>query len=424
MDNTRDIELAFEMAKDVYARGGVIVEEVLKQMAQVSVSLPCWQGDDVTGFEKSEEAEEKGGIQVTGNYPGKARTVDELRQDLEMAFSLIPGSHRLNLHSIYGEFGGGPVDRDGIEYTHFAGWVDWAEQKKLKLDFNATCFSHPLAASGFTLSHHDPRIRRFWIDHVKCCREISSRIGRKLRNPCVHNLWIPDGMKDEPVDRKTPRSLLKDSLDEIYTVEYPEEEIKDSLESKLFGIGSESYVVGSHEFYFGYAQSRGKMLCLDAGHFHPTESLADKISAILLYFDELMLHLSRGVRWDSDHPVIQSDDLQDIAGEIVRGGDLERIHIALDFFDASLNRVGAWVISTRATLKSFLSALLQPLERLRAYEREGNYFARLALKEEAKTQPLGAVWDYYCLQKGVPHRDLWMRDIARYESEVLAKRSG
>lgn len=424
MDNDRKIELAYAMAKDMYAQWGVNVDEVLKQMDQVSVSLPCWQGDDVVGFEKSEKAREKGGIQVTGNYPGRARKADELRKDLEMAFSLIPGSHRLNLHSIYGEFGEEHVGRDEMEYTHFVGWVEWAEQRNLKLDFNATCFAHPLAASGFTLSHADPHIRKFWVEHVKRCRAVSSRIGRELRSPCIHNLWIPDGMKDAPVDRKTPRVLLRDSLDEIYTMEYPEEEIKDSLESKLFGIGSESFVVGSHEFYFGYAQSRGKMLCLDAGHFHPTESLADKISAILLYFEELLLHLSRGVRWDSDHPVIQSDDLQNIADEIVRGGDMERIHIALDFFDASMNRVGAWVISARATLKCLLSALLQPLETLRAYEKEGNYFARLALQEEAKMQPLGAVWDYFCLREDVPSRDLWLRDIARYESDVLRKRNG
>ncbi len=423
MRNNQKIEHAYEMAKDVYAQWGVDVEDVLKQMDLISVSLPCWQGDDVAGFEKPDERVAGGGIQVTGNYPGRARTADELRMDLEMAFSLIPGSHRLNLHSMYGEFGKDPVDRDALEYAHYKGWVEWAVQESIKLDFNATCFSHPMAASGFTLSSKDSEIRKFWIEHVKRCRAISSHIGRELGSPCIHNLWIPDGMKDIPVDRKTPRFLLKKSLDEIYAVEYPKSEIKDSLESKLFGIGSESYVVGSHEFYFGYAQSRDKMLCLDAGHFHPTESLADKISAILLFFDELLLHLSRGIRWDSDHAVIQSDDLQAVADEIVRSGDMNRVHIALDFFDASINRVGAWVISTRATLKSLLSALLQPSEKLRAYENEGNFFARLALMEESKTQPMGAVWDYYCLQKDVPHRDLWMKDIARYESEVLRKRS-
>jgi L-rhamnose isomerase len=423
MRNNQKIEHAYETAKDVYAKWGVDVEDVLKQIDLISVSLPCWQGDDVTGFEKPDERAMGGGIKVTGNYPGRARTADELRMDLEMAFSLIPGSHRLNLHSMYGEFGKDPVERDALEYAHYKGWVEWAVQEGIKLDFNATCFSHPMAASGFTLSSKDPEIRKFWIEHVKCCREISSYIGRDLGSPCIHNLWIPDGMKDIPVDRKTPRLLLKKSLDEIYAVEYPKSVIKDSLESKLFGIGSESYVVGSHEFYFGYAQSRDKMLCMDAGHFHPTESLADKISATLMFFDELLLHLSRGIRWDSDHAVIQSDDLQAVADEIVRSGDIDRVHIALDFFDASINRVGAWVISARATLKSLLSALLQPLEKLRAYENEGDFFTRLALMEESKTQPMGAVWDYYCLQKDVPHRDLWMQDITRYESEVLRKRS-
>ncbi len=423
MRNNQKIEHAYEMAKDIYAKWGVDVKDVLKQMDLISVSLPCWHGDDVAGFEKPNEQVAGGGIQVTGNYPGRARTADELRMDLEMAFSLIPGYHRLNLHSMYGEFGKDLVDRDALEYAHYKGWVEWAVQESIKLDFNATCFSHPMAASGFTLSSKDSEIRKFWIEHVKRCRTISSHIGRELGSPCIHNLWIPDGMKDTPVDRKTPRFLLKKSLDEIYAVEYPKSEIKDSLESKLFGIGSESYVVGSHEFYFGYAQSRDKMLCLDAGHFHPTESLADKISAILLFFDELLLHLSRGIRWDSDHAVIQSDDLLAIADEIVRSGDMDRVHIALDFFDASINRVGAWVISARATLKSLLSALLQPLEKLRAYENEGDFFARLALMEESKTQPMGAVWDYYCLQKDVPHRDLWMQDIARYESDVLKKRS-
>jgi L-rhamnose isomerase len=424
MNNTQKIEQAFGMAKDIYAQWGVDVEQALKQMDQVSVSLPCWSGDDVAGFEKPDAQLTGGGIQVTGTFPGRARTADELRMDLDMAYSLIPGPHRLNLHAMYAEreFGDAPVDRDALEYEHYEGWVEWADQKKIMLDFNATCFSHPKAGSGFTLSSKDAEIRRFWVEHVKRCRAISSRIGRELGSPCIHNLWIPDGMKDIPADRMTPRLLLKESLDEIFTVEYPGSEMKDSLESKLFGIGSESYVVGSHEFYFGYAQSKNKMLCLDAGHFHPTESLADKISAILLFFEELLLHLSRGIRWDSDHAVIQSDELQAVADEIVRNGHMERIHIALDFFDASINRVGAWVIGARATLKCLLSALLQPWEKLRAYENGGNFFARLALMEEAKTQPKGAIWDYYCLQKGVPHRDVWMDEIKRYESEVLRKR--
>jgi len=424
MEKIRKIEQAFKMAKDFYAEWSVDVEEAMKQMDLVSISLPCWQADDVTGFERKKNRGDEVSIQVTGDFPGKARTADELRMDMDMAFSLIPGSHRLNLHAMYGEFGRNSVDRNEIENAHFDGWVAWADQNEIKLDFNATCFSHPLAASGFTLSNRDPKIRKFWIDHVKRCRMIGSYFGRKLNSPCIHNLWIPDGMKDIPVDRSTPRSLLKDSLDEIYTEVYPKDEIKDSLESKLFGIGSESYVVGSHEFYFGYALSKGMMLCLDTGHFHPTESLADKISAIMLFFEELSLHLSRGVRWDSDHTVIQSDDLQFIADEIVRNGKMERFHLALDFFDASINRIGALVIGARATLKSILSALLQPIERLRVFEKEGDYFARLALREESKSQPVGAVWDYYCLRKDVPFRDLWMHDIALYESEVLRKRAG
>ncbi len=411
------------MAKDVYACRGIDVEDVLRQMDSVSISLPCWHGDDIRGFEKPEQHGKGGGLSVTGDYPGRARTAEELRKDLELAFSLIPGSHRLNLHSIYGEFGKNPVDRDELDYAHFEGWVEWAKRQKLKLDFNATCFGHPMAANGFTLSNKEQNIRRFWIKHVKQCRAISSIIGRELLSSCIHNLWIPDGMKDIPFDRKTPRSLLKESLEEIYAEEYPKEEMKDSLESKLFGIGSESYVVGSHEFYFGYAHSRGKMLCLDAGHFHPTESLADKISAILLFFDELLLHLSRGIRWDSDHVVIQSEDLQEIANEIVRSEEMDRIHIALDFFDASMNRVGAWVIGARATLISILTAFLHPMESLRTYEEKGNTFAKLALMEESKLLPVGAIWDYYCLQKEVPSHDSWIQEVDRYESEVLSKRT-
>jgi L-rhamnose isomerase len=423
MNNAQKIEQAYAMAKDAYVFRGIDTEEVLRRMDSVSISLPCWQGDDIKGFEKPERHRTGGGLSVTGDYPGRARTAEELRMDLEQAFSLIPGSHRLNLHSIYGEFGKSPVGRDEFDYEHFDDWVKWARRQNLKLDFNATCFGHSLAVSGFTLSSKKQNIRKFWIKHVKQCRAISSIIGRELRSPCVHNLWIPDGMKDIPFDRKTLRSLLKESLDEIYAEEYPKEEMKDSLESKLFGIGSESYVVGSHEFYFGYAQSRGKILCLDAGHFHPTESLADKISAILLFFEELLLHLSRGIRWDSDHVVIQSDDLQEIADEIVWSGAMDRIHVALDFFDASMNRVGAWVIGARATLISILTALLQPMERLRTYEEEGNTLAKLALREESKLLPVGAIWDYYCLQKDVPPRDYWMQDVVKYESEVLKKRA-
>jgi L-rhamnose isomerase len=424
MEKIREIEQAFKSAKSFFGSRGVDVDAALDKMDQVSISLPCWQGDDVIGFETGGSTGIDGGIQVTGNFPGRARTADELRMDLELAFSLIPGAHRLNLHAMYGEFGGKSVDRDEIDASHFEGWITWAREKNIKLDFNPTCFSHPLASFGFTLSSQDPGTRKFWIDHVKACRKIAAHMGRILSSPCIHNLWIPDGMKDLPADRMTPRILLKESLDEIYAEAMPEVEIKDSLESKLFGIGSESFVVGSHEFYLGYAHSNGMMLCLDTGHFHPTESVADKISAVLLFLDEILLHLSRGVRWDSDHAVIQDDGLQAIAEEIVRCGAMDRIHLALDFFDASINRVGAWVIGARATLKSILAALLQPLEKLREFEKEGDYFSRLALKEESKFYPMGAVWDYYCERNEVPVRDLWMQDILRYEKDVLRKRSG
>ncbi|MDH5385694.1 MAG: L-rhamnose isomerase [Candidatus Aminicenantes bacterium] len=424
MINTKRIEDAYEIAKDIFLEIGVDTDTALERFEQISLSLPCWQGDDITGFENSGIQLGGSGLQVTGHFPGKPRTADELRMDLEKAFSLIPGHHRLNLHSMYGEFGSKWVDRNEMEPAHFDGWMNWARKKNLKLDFNATCFSHPKAASGFTLSSKDREIRTFWIEHVKRCREISAYIGQELKSPCIHNLWIPDGMKDIPVDRWTHRSLLKESLDEIFSVDYSPEEMKDSLESKLFGIGSESCVIGSHEFYFGYALYKEKMLCLDVGHFHPTESLADKISSILLFFKEVLLHLSRGVRWDSDHVVILDDEIKSIAEEVVRSNALDKTHIALDFFDASMNRVGAWVIGARATLKSYLSALLQPLENLRTFEEDGDLFTKLALLEEAKTFPIGAVWNYYCLRKDVPPTNLWMQEIKRYEFEVLNKRDG
>ena len=424
MRNKGKIEEAFKLAKEILLERGVDVENALERLKQISISIPCWQGDDITGFEKSDARLEGGGLKVTGHFFGKPRTIDELRMDLEKAFSLLPGHHRLNLHSIYGEFGTKKVSRDQMEASHFEGWVDWAGQNDIKLDFNATCFSHQQADSGFTLSSEDRGIRSFWIEHVKRCREISAYMGRSLQSPCIHNLWIPDGMKDIPVDRRTHRILLRESLDEIYSEDFGPEEMKDSLESKLFGIGSESYVVGSHEFYFGYALSRDKMLCLDAGHFHPTESLSDKISAVLLFFNELLLHLSRGVRWDSDHVVIMNDDLRSIAEEVVRNDALGRTHIAMDFFDASMNRVGAWIVGARATLKSFLYALLQPEEKLRRFEEEGDFFSRLALLEEMKALPFGVIWDYYCLKMDVPPSDKWIEDIKQYESEVLSTRNG
>ncbi|MCI0493479.1 L-rhamnose isomerase [candidate division KSB1 bacterium] len=422
MNQSSLITKAYDMAKQRYAEWDVDTEFALKRLNQLSISLHCWQADDVGGFETPEATLSGGGIQVTGNYPGKARNADELRMDLEKVYSLLPGKHRLNLHAIYGDFGGKRIDRDEITADHFKGWVDWAKHQNIKLDFNASCFSHPKANDGFTLSSKNKSIRNFWIEHVKRCREISAFMGRELGSPCIHNLWIPDGTKDSPVDRWAHRALLKDSLDEIFSIEYDPKEMKDAVESKLFGIGSESYVVGSHEFYMVYAISRGKMICLDLGHFHPTESIADKISAILQFSDELLFHVSRGVRWDSDHVVILNDEVKSVAEEIVRAGALNRVHIALDFFDASLNRVGAYVIGTRATLQSFLIALLEPTEKLREFEESGNYFARLALLEELKTMPFGAVWDYFCLKNDVSIGEAWMQDVHRYEREVLKKR--
>lgn len=417
------IEDAYASARQQYAELGVDTDKALDRLAKVSLSLPCWQGDDVQGFERKDSSSTSGGIQATGHYPGRARTLEELRMDLEKAFSLIPGLKRLNLHAIYGDFGEKAADRNEISPQHYESWVEWARQQNIKLDFNATCFAHPLAESGFTLSSKDRKIREFWIEHVKRCRTVSVHMGRSLKNPCIHNLWIPDGTKDTPVDRWTHRALLKDALDEIYADAFSPSEMKDSVESKLFGIGSESYVVGSHEFYMGYAIQKGIMLCLDTGHFHPTESIADKISAILQFTDEILLHLSRGVRWDSDHVVSLNDEVRSIAEEIIRCNALERVHFALDFFDASMNRVGAWVIGARAAQKGLLIALLEPRDRLREFEDSGNNFARLALLEELKTMPFGSVWNYFCLKMDVPSGESWIDEMNRYDADVTRKRS-
>jgi L-rhamnose isomerase len=417
-----DIEKLYRVAADKYAQAGINTEKALETLNQISLSIHCWQGDDITGFEKARSDLSDGGIQVTGNYPGRARNLEELRKDLQKVYALIPGNHRLNLHAIYGDFEGKNVDRDAIRPDYYHSWVNWAKQENLKLDFNATCFSHPKAANGYTLSSNNESIRSFWIEHVRRCREISAYIGKELENTVVHNLWIPDGSKDMPVDRWQPRKLLKISLDEIFSIAYPENEMKDAMESKLFGIGSEAYVVGSHEFYMGYALSKGKMMCLDMGHFHPTENTFDKISAILQFSDELLLHISRGIRWDSDHVVILNDDLLNLALEIVRGGVLQRIHFGLDFFDASINRIGAWIVGTRATLKAFLYALLQPHEELRKLEQENRLFERLAVIEEMKSMPVGIVWDYYCLKNDVPAGSDYIKEIQNYEKTELAKR--
>jgi len=360
---------------------------------------------------------------VTGNYPGKARTPDELRGDLDKALSLIPGSHRLNLHACYAETGGKEIERDQLLPEHFQGWIDWAKTNGMGLDFNPTYFAHPKADDGFTLSHSDDGIRQFWIDHGIACRHIGAAMGQSLGTPCVTNVWIPDGMKDLPVDRKAPRERLAGALDALFAEEIDPAHNLDAVESKLFGIGSEAYVVGSHEFYLGYAISRNKLLCLDAGHFHPTETIADKLSSVMQYVDRCLLHVSRGVRWDSDHVVILNDDLNAIAQELVRGDYLGRVHIGLDFFDASINRVAAWVIGTRAMIKALLAAMLEPINLLRQFERDGDFTARLAMLEEIKSLPVGAVWDYYCLTKDVPVGVAWLDEVRRYENDVLNART-
>jgi len=416
------IEKAYQLAKHQYAELGVDTGKILKEMDNIVISLHCWQTDDVGGFEKEGAELGGGGIQATGNFPGKAKTIAQMRADLDKVMSLLPGKQRLNLHAIYGEFGGKPVDRDQIEVRHFQGWINWAKKRKIGLDFNCTCFSHPLADDGFTLSSKNPKIRRFWIEHTKRCRRIAAEMGKQLGIPAVHNIWIPDGSKDTPVDRNSLRKLLKKSLDEIFSVKYPKKYLKDSIESKLFGIGSESMVVGSHDFYLGYAVSNNTMITLDNGHFHPTEQVGDKISSILLYIDELLLHLTRGVRWDSDHVLTFNDELLLIAQEIVRAKALGRVNIGLDFFDASLNRVGAYVIGTRAAQMAFLYALLEPFQTLLKYEEQGKNFERLSLMELMKSKPFGAVWDYYCMKSKVHVGQDYIDEIIKYEKEVLDKR--
>jgi L-rhamnose isomerase len=394
----------------------------MNTLKTIPISLHCWQGDDVGGFETPDAELSGGGIQATGNYPGKARTPGELRADLDKALSLIPGTHRLNLHAIYGDFGGQLVERTKILPEHFNTWTEWAKSKKIGIDFNPTFFSHPNADDGFTLSSQDEGIRNFWIEHGIACRKIGEAFGKALGTPCVTNIWIPDGYKDIPVDRKAPRERLRDALDAVLAEQIDPKYNLDAVESKLFGIGSESYVVGSHEFYLAYALTRKALLCLDAGHFHPTEVISNKISGVLTFLDEILLHVSRPVRWDSDHVVILDDELQAIAQEIVRGDYLKRVHIGLDFFDASINRVAAWVIGTRNMLKALLMALLEPITKLREYESAGDLTSRLAMLEELKTLPFGAVWDYYCFQKGVPVGPAWLDDVRQYEKTVLSLR--
>ena len=411
----------FELAKQAYAKWGVDVEEVVEKLKNVPISIHCWQGDDVAGFEVNQN-ELSGGIDVTGNYPGKAKTAEELRSDLEKALSLIPGKHRVNLHAIYAETDGEVVERDQLEPKHFENWVKWAKENGLGLDYNPTLFSHPKADDGLTLSHPNEEIREFWINHCIGSRKIGEYFGRELGTPALTNIWIPDGYKDIPSDRLTPRKRLKESLDKIFAVETDERYNLDAVESKVFGIGSESYVVGSHEFYLNYAMKNDKLCLLDTGHYHPTETVSNKISSMLLFSEKLALHVSRPVRWDSDHVVILDDELKEIALEIVRNDALNRVIIGLDFFDASINRVAAWTIGTRNMIKALLYAMLVPNEYLKQLQEEGNFTERLALMEEFKTYPFGAIWDYYCEKMGVPVRESWLEEVKAYEQEVLLKR--
>ncbi|MDP2335964.1 MAG: L-rhamnose isomerase [Bacteroidota bacterium] len=420
--NKSRIEKAYQLAKEEYAELGVNTDSVLQKMNEVVISLHCWQTDDVGGFETPDATLSGGGIQATGNYPGKATTIEQMRADLEKVLTLLPGKQRLNLHAIYGDFKGELVDRNQIEVKHFQSWIDWCKVQGIGMDFNASCFSHPRAADGFTLSSKNEENRKFWVEHVRRCRAISAEFGKQLGTPCVHNTWIPDGSKDTPIDRNGHRALLKKSLDEAMAVDYPKTQMKDAVESKLFGIGAESMTVGSHDFYLGYAIKNNKLICLDNGHFHPTEQVGDKISSCLQFIDELLLHVTRPVRWDSDHVVTLNEDLQLTASEIIRNDFLNRVNIGLDFFDASINRIGAYVVGTRAAQKAFMIAMLEPTQTLVDMEEAGQNFERLAMLEELKTKPFSAVWDYYCLQAGVPVGADYIAEIQQYEKDVLSKR--
>ena len=410
----------FDSAKELYANIGVDVDAALQKLQNVKISMHCWQGDDVSGFENSGDL--TGGIAATGNYPGKARNAEELMADMDKAFSLIPGKHKINLHACYAITDEHP-DRNELEPKHFQAWVDFAKKRKLGLDFNPTFFSHPKAADGLTLSHPDPGIRKFWIEHGKCCRRITEFFGRELNQLSLDNVWIPDGLKEIPADRLTPRRRLKESLDELFSEQLDPRFIIDSVESKVFGIGLEAYTVGSHEFYMNYAAKTGVLCLLDNGHFHPTENVADKIPSLLLFADKLALHVTRPMRWDSDHVVLLNDDLRDIANEIVRCDALDRVLIGLDFFDASVNRIAAWVIGMRNMQRALLAALLTPHKKLARLQQEGKFYEMMALNEELKTYPLGAVWDHFCEINKVPVREAWLNRVKRYEKDVLSKRN-
>ncbi|HSI73205.1 MAG TPA: L-rhamnose isomerase [Fimbriimonas sp.] len=411
---------AYDRARGIYAEWGVDAEEAILSALLEPISIHCWQADDVAGFEIHEGAVDSGGIMATGNHPGKARNAEELRADYDKVLSLVPGEHRANLHAIYAETNGQAVPRDELTVEHFAGWCDWAASRRIGIDFNPTYFAHPLAASGFTLSHADKGVRDFWIRHGIACRKIASDISTRLENPCVNNHWIPDGAKDSPADRWSPRRRLIEAYDEILAE--PMEGCVDAVESKLFGLGSEDYVVGSFEFYASYSLQRNLLFCLDMGHFHPTESVADKLSSLLQFHDQLLLHVSRPVRWDSDHVVLFNDDLRAVFLELKRGRAMDRAIVALDFFDASINRIAAYVIGIRATRKAMLYALLDPTAKLQEAEASGNLARKLALSEEAKTLPFGDVWDELCKRADVPCGAAWIDEVEVYEREVLAKR--
>ncbi|MCL2879904.1 MAG: L-rhamnose isomerase, partial [Treponema sp.] len=414
-------EEAYSLAKDAYRAFGINTDAVIRAAMDIPVSINCWQGDDVTGFEGADGLS-GGGILATGNYPGRARNGDELRADAEFAFSLIPGKKRFNLHTLYAETGEKKVSRDELEPEHFKAWMAWSKKKKIPLDFNPSFFSHSMASSGYTLASDDVKIRNFWIRHTKSSRKIASAFGANQGSPCVNNIWVPDGSKDLPADRLSPRQRLRDALDEILSVKYDPKTITDAVESKLFGIGSEAYVVGSHEFYMGYAAARQIHLCLDTGHFHPTETIPDKISAALLFIPGILIHVSRGLRWDSDHVAVYSDELRDLCREIARQKFFSRIDFALDYFDASINRIAAWAIGSRSLRKGLLEALLEPSKMLVAAEKAGRNHERLALMEEFKNLPVSAVWDKLCLQSGVPVGINWLAQVNQYEKSVLQKR--
>jgi len=419
--SNKHIADSYALARERYSLLGVNTDAALERLKTVAISLQCWQGDDVRGFENP-DGELTGGIAAIGNYPGRARSGAELRGDLDLVYRLTPGNHRLALHSIYGESGKTLLARNNVLPEHFAVWVDWARANNHGLDMNPSLFSHPMADSGFTLSSHDNGVREFWIEHCIQTRKVGEYFGRELGTPCVTNIWIPDGYKDTPVDRLTPREHLRDSLDAIFAADVDRKHNLDSVESKLFGLGSESYVTGSHEFYLGYAATRNVLLTLDSGHYHPTEVISDKLSAVLLFVDEVLLHVSRGVRWDSDHVVTLSDELQAIMQELIRGDFLDRVHIGLDYFDASINRVAAWTIGLRNAVRALLLAFLEPLDAMRDLELAEDFTGRLALLEAIKALPFGAVWDYYCLQQSVPVGYAIMDEIRSYEEQVQSKR--